>query len=117
EPDSEIRFNWTRDSKNKVINISELLGNKSKARYLLFEITNAVGNFVSGRQLLVYGANPSHVDETFLINYIGTEKDKDNDYEYVSIVDANQDGLIDVYDMYNVFNSKKMDSLMSSGMI
>ncbi|MGC3443869.1 hypothetical protein ACPTGX_14905, partial [Enterococcus faecalis] len=37
--------------------------------------------------------------------------------EYVSLVDANQDGLIDVYDMNNVFNSKKMDSLMSSGMI
>ena len=84
-----------------------------KARYIKFNVTEAVGNFGSGLEMYIFKVPGSEtylsgdmnkdkkVDEndlTSYLNYTGVRKG-DGDYDYISIGDINENGLIDAYDI------------------
>ncbi len=84
-----------------------------KARYIKINVTEAVGNFGSGLEMYIFKAPGSEtylsgdmnkdkkVDEndlTSYLNYTGVRKG-DGDYDYISIGDINENGLIDAYDI------------------
>lgn len=87
--------------------------NKPMARYLKLSVTKAVGNFGSGMEMYVFKVPGSEsiipgdinrdnkVDEndwTSYMNYTGLRKG-DGDFDYISIGDLNQNGLIDAFDI------------------
>ena len=85
----------------------------TKARYIKISVSEAAGNFGSGREMYIFKVAGSEtflsgdinkdkkVDEndlTSYLNYNGLRKG-DSDFEYVSIGDVNENNLIDAYDI------------------
>lgn len=104
-----VAFEWARTSDTKVFTFD---GNP-KARYIKINVTEAVGNFGSGREMYIFKVPGSEtylsgdinkdkkVDEndlTSYLNYTGLRK-SDSDFDYISIGDINENGLIDAYDI------------------
>ena len=104
-----VPFTWARTGEEKVIN----LGGDITARYIRLHLTNAIGNFASGQEMYVFKVPNSEstlqgdinrdkrIDEndlTSYMNYTGLRRG-DGDFDYVSIGDINQNGLIDAYDI------------------
>lgn len=100
---------WERNGDVKVL----IFENKPKARYIKINVTEAVGNFGSGREMYIFKVpgtetylsgdinKDKKVDEndlTSYLNYTGLRK-SDSDFEYISIGDINENGLIDAYDI------------------
>ena len=84
-----------------------------KARYIKINVTEAVGNFGSGLEMYIFKVpgtetylsgdinKDKKVDEndlTSYLNYTGLRK-SDSDFDYISIGDINENGLIDAYDI------------------
>lgn len=106
-------FTWKRDDKVKEFSFAE----KPVTRYLKIEVSEAVGNFGSGRELYVYRVSgtesqlPGDInhdglidqnDLTSYMNYTGLRQG-DADFEgYISKGDLNRNGVIDAYDISNV---------------
>ncbi len=118
------KFEWT-GSEVKVYEFKD----KPTARYIKLAVTKAVGNFGSGQELYVFKVPGSEslipgdinrdnkVDEndlTSYMNYTGLRKG-DSDFDYVSIGDLNQNGLIDAYDISSV--GTKLEDGVSRGKI
>jgi hypothetical protein len=104
-----VNVNWDLTPDVKVF---EFEGNP-KARYIKIEVTEAVGNFGSALEMYIFKVpgtdtylsgdinKDKKVDEndlTSYLNYNGLRK-SDSDFEYVSIGDINENGLIDAYDI------------------
>lgn len=106
-------FDWKRNSDVKVF---EFAG-KPTMRYIKLEVSQAVGNFGSGREMYIFKVpgtesyipgdinNDGKIDAndlTSYINYTGLRRG-DGDFEgYISNGDINRNGLIDAYDISNV---------------
>ena len=104
-----VDIKWERNGDVKVL----AFDNKPKARYIKINVTEAVGNFGSGREMYIFKVpgtetylsgdinKDKKVDEndlTSYLNYTGLRK-SDSDFEYISIGDINENGLIDAYDI------------------
>ena len=104
-----VAFEWARTPDVKVFTFD---GNP-KARYIKISVSEAVGNFGSGREMYIFKVpgtetyisgdinKDKKVDEndlTSYLNYTGLRK-SDSDFEYISIGDINENGLIDAYDI------------------
>lgn len=104
-----IAFEWKRDNSKKVINFA----GSPQARYVRLNITNALGNYCSGREIYVFRTPGTESwiqgdinkdgklddnDLTSYMNYTGLRRG-DGDFDYVSIGDVNNNGLIDAYDI------------------
>ena len=104
-----VAFEWARTPDTKVFTFD---GNP-KARYIKISVTEAVGNFGSGREMYIFKVPGSEtylsgdinkdkkVDEndlTSYLNYNGLRKG-DSDFDYVSIGDVNENGRIDAADI------------------
>lgn len=103
-------FDWKRDNEVKVFTFAQA----PTIRYIKISVTEAVGNYGSGRELYVFRVpgtesylpgdinNDKQVDEndlTSYINYTGL-RSGDADFEgYISNGDLNRNGLIDAYDI------------------
>lgn len=103
-------FDWKRDNEMKVFTFVQT----PTVRYIKMSITEAVGNYGSGREIYVFRVpgtesylpgdinNDKLVDEndlTSYINYTGLRRG-DADFEgYISNGDLNRNGLIDAYDI------------------
>ena len=103
-------FEWKRDNEVKVFSFE----GGPKARYIRLHVTEAVGNFGSGKELYVFKVpgtdsylpgdinNDRLIDEndlTSYTNYTGLRQG-DSDFEgYISNGDLNCNGLIDAYDI------------------
>ena len=105
-------FTWDRNGKLKTIAFKDV----PKARYVKIAITEAVGNFGSGLEMNVFKMpdtegvlqgdinRDKRIDEndlTSYMNYTGLRK-IDSDFDYVSIGDINNNGLLDAYDISTV---------------
>ncbi|WP_008584845.1 hypothetical protein [Niabella soli] len=106
-------FDWPKNGDTKVFNFT----NHPTARYLKLSVTEAAGDYGSGRELYVFKVpgfesvipgdiNNDHIidnnDLTSYRNYTGLRKG-DGDFEgYVSKGDINKNNLIDAYDISNV---------------
>ena len=106
-------FEWKRDNSVKTFTFSE----QPTARYVRLHVTEAVGNFGSGRELYIFKVPETEsylpgdinhdrlVDEndlTSYTNYTGLRQG-DADFEgYISNGDLNRNGLIDAYDISTV---------------
>ncbi|QTU82860.1 discoidin domain-containing protein [Carnobacteriaceae bacterium zg-C25] len=109
-------INWAANGTNKEFKFENV-----SARYLRFNISGAVGSFVSGNEMLVFKkedgkkrvvgdyTNDGNIDAndiTFLTNYAGLRRDIDNDFGgYVELADLNKNDVIDAYDTYYVTSS------------
>ena len=104
-----VEINWERNGEMKVFAFE----GTPKARYIKINVTEAAGNFGSGREMYIFKVPGSEtyllgdinkdgkVDEndlTSYLNYNGLRK-SDSDYGYVSIGDINENDLIDAYDI------------------
>lgn len=104
-----VAVSWERTPDTKVFTFD---GNP-KARFIKIHVSEAVGNFGSGREMYIFKVPGSDsflsgdinkdkkIDEndlTSYLNYTGLRK-SDSDFEYVSIGDVNENGLIDAYDI------------------
>lgn len=104
-----VAVNWERTPDTKVFTFD---GNP-KARFVKIHVSEAVGNFGSGREMYIFKVPGSDsflsgdinkdkkIDEndlTSYLNYTGL-RTSDSDFEYVSIGDVNENGLIDAYDI------------------
>ena len=104
-----VDVEWTRNGEMKTF----VFAGNPKARYIKMSVTEGVGNFGSGREMYIFKVPGSEtylsgdinkdkkVDEndlTSYLNYTGLRK-SDSDFEYVSIGDINENGLIDAYDI------------------
>lgn len=103
-------FDWKRDGETKEFRFS----GAPEARYVRLSVTEAVGNYGSGREIYVFrkpgtegylqgdinaDGKIDHNDLTSYMNYTGLRKG-DSDYEgYISNGDINRNGLIDAYDI------------------
>jgi len=103
-------FLWARNTDTKRFTF----GKQPTARYLKMSVTQAVGNFGSGREIYVFKVpgtesylpgdinNDKRIDRndlTSYMNYTGLRAG-DSDYEgYISNGDLNRNGLIDAYDI------------------
>ncbi|MEL5895677.1 TIM-barrel domain-containing protein [Bacteroides sp. GD17] len=103
-------FEWKRDNEVKVFSF----GQKPTARYIKISVSEAVGNYGSGREIYVFKVPETEsylpgdinhdrlIDEndlTSYINYTGLRQG-DADFEgYISRGDLNANGLIDAYDI------------------
>lgn len=103
-------FDWKRDDEVKVFNFA----NRPTARYIRLSVTEAVGNYGSGKEIYVFKVpgTESYLqgdinldgkidanDLTSYTNYTGLRKG-DSDFEgYISNGDINKNGLIDAYDI------------------
>lgn len=106
-------FEWAKNGDTKVFPFN----NHPTARYIKLSITEAAGDYGSGRELYVFKVpgsesyipgdiNNDHLidnnDLTSYMNYTGLRKG-DGDFEgYVSNGDVNKNDLIDAYDISNV---------------
>ncbi|HRB27846.1 MAG TPA: glycoside hydrolase family 31 protein [Niabella sp.] len=104
---------WARNNEVKEFQFA----NHPTARYLKFEVREALGNYGSGREIFVFKVpgtsgfipgdinNDGKVDEndfTSYTNYTGLRKG-DGDFEgYISNGDINKNDLIDAFDISNV---------------
>ena len=104
-----VAVEWARTPDTKEFTFN---GNP-KARYIKISVSEAAGNFGSGREMYIFKVAGSEtflsgdinkdkkVDEndlTSYLNYNGLRKG-DSDFEYVSIGDVNENNLIDAYDI------------------
>ena len=104
-----VTIKWDRTPDTKVFTFD---GNP-KARFVKIHVSKAVGNFGSGREMYIFKVpgtetylpgdinKDKKVDEndlTSYMNYTGL-RNSDNDFEYISIGDMNENGLIDAYDI------------------
>ena len=104
-----VAFAWERSGKEKVINLPE----KTTARYIRLHLTEGVGKYASGREFYAFKVPGSEsilqgdinrdkrIDEndlTSYMNYTGLRRG-DGDFDYVSIGDINNNGLIDGFDI------------------
>ncbi|MBO5865089.1 MAG: DUF5110 domain-containing protein [Bacteroidaceae bacterium] len=104
-----VKVNWKLSPDVKVFKFEDA----PKARYIKIEVTEAVGNFGSGLEMYIFKVPGSDtylsgdinkdnkVDEndlTSYLNYNGLRR-SDSDFDYVSIGDVNENGLIDAYDI------------------
>ena len=103
-------FAWQRDDEVKVFNFTQ----HPTARYIKLSVTEAVGNYGSGKEIYVFKVpgTESYLqgdinvdgkidgnDLTSYTNYTGLRKG-DSDFEgYISNGDINKNGLIDAYDI------------------
>lgn len=103
-------FEWQRNDDVKIFNFT----NHPTARYIKFSVTEAVGNYGSGKEIYVFKVpgTESYLqgdinadgkidgnDLTSYTNYTGLRKG-DSDFEgYISNGDINKNGLIDAYDI------------------
>lgn len=103
-------FDWKRDNETKIFNF----GQKPTVRYIKMSVTEAVGDYGSGREIYVFKVpgtesylpgdinNDKKIDEndlTSYTNYTGLRRG-DSDFEgYISRGDLNVNGLIDAYDI------------------
>lgn len=103
-------FEWQRNDDVKIFNFT----NHPTARYIKISVTEAVGNYGSGKEIYVFKApgTESYLqgdinadgkidgnDLTSYTNYTGLRKG-DSDFEgYISNGDINKNGLIDAYDI------------------
>lgn len=103
-------FDWKRDNEVKIFTFAQA----PTARYIKMSVTEAVGNYGSGREIYVFKVpgtesylpgdinNDKLVDEndlTSYTNYTGLRRG-DADFEgYISNGDLNRNGLIDAYDI------------------
>lgn len=103
-------FEWKRDNETKVFTFGE----KPTVRYIKMNVTEAVGDYGSGREIYVFKVpgtesylpgdinNDKKIDEndlTSYTNYTGLRRG-DSDFEgYISRGDLNGNGLIDAYDI------------------
>lgn len=107
-----VAFVWQRTADAKCIALPKAV----KARYVRFHITEAVGNFGSGRELYVFKTPRTEYllqgdinkdkridsnDLTSYMNYTGLRRG-DADFDYVSAGDVNGNGLIDAFDIAQV---------------
>lgn len=106
---SPTPFVWQRNGEVKTIGFDA----STTARYIRFDISEAVGNYGSGQEMYVFRQagtegfvqgdinRDKRVDDndlTSYMNYTGLRKG-DGDYDYVSVGDINRNGLIDAYDI------------------
>lgn len=105
---------WARNSDRKAFEFPEA----TKARYLILQVDEAVGNFVSGQELLVFKkegtagrmvgdvTGDGEIDQNDVVsltNYAGLRRNIDSDFKgYVEVADLNENGVIDAYDTYYV---------------
>lgn len=104
-----VAFTWERSGKEKVINLPE----NPTARYIRLHLTGGMGNYASGREFYAFKVPGSEsilqgdinrdkrIDEndlTSYMNYTGLRRG-DGDFDYVSIGDINNNGLIDGFDI------------------
>ncbi|MGM9759260.1 MAG: TIM-barrel domain-containing protein, partial [Parabacteroides sp.] len=103
-------FEWQRNGDVNVFTFAD----QPTARYIKLSVTEAVGNYGSGRELYVFkvpgtesylpgdinaDGKIDHNDLTSYINYTGLRRG-DSDFEgYISIGDINHNDLIDAYDI------------------
>lgn len=103
-------FEWKRNGDTKEF----VFAARPSARYIRLSVTEAVGNYGSGRELYVFKVpgtesylpgdinNDGKIDEndlTSYMNYTGLRRG-DSDFEgYISNGDINKNGLIDAYDI------------------
>lgn len=103
-------FEWKRDAEVKEFVFAE----HPQARYIRISVTEAVGNYGSGREIYVFrvpgtesyiqgdvnaDGKIDHNDLTSYMNYTGLRRG-DADFEgYISNGDINRNGLIDAYDI------------------
>lgn len=103
-------FEWKRNSDVKVFDFA----NRPTARYIKLSVTEAVGNYGSGREIYVFkvpgtegylqgdinvDGKIDNNDLTSYTNYTGLRKG-DSDFEgYISNGDINKNDLIDAYDI------------------
>lgn len=106
-------FDWKRNNDTKEF----VFATKPTARYIKMDVSEAVGNFGSGREIYVFKVpgsesyipgdinNDKMIDRndlTSYMNYTGLRKG-DGDFEgYISKGDLNGNNLIDAYDISNV---------------
>lgn len=106
---SATDFAWDRNGEEKTLSFT----GAPKARYLKLNVTEAVGNFGSGREMYIFRVadtepviqgdinHDKRIDEndlTSYMNYTGLRRG-DGDFDYVSSGDINGNGLIDAYDI------------------
>ncbi|MDO4929554.1 MAG: glycoside hydrolase family 31 protein [Bacteroidales bacterium] len=104
-----VDFTWAKDGNVKTFAFD---GNP-QARYVKIAVSAAVGNFASGTEMYVFKVadtesviqgdinRDKRIDEndlTSYMNYTGLRRG-DSDFDYVSLGDINQNGLIDAYDI------------------
>ena len=103
-------FEWAKDGEIKIFTFEK----RPTARYVKIAVTEAVGNYGSGRELYIFKVpgtesylpgdinNDGKIDNndlTSYMNYTGLRQG-DSDFEgYVSNGDINRNGLIDAYDI------------------
>ncbi|MEO6069878.1 MAG: TIM-barrel domain-containing protein [Chitinophagaceae bacterium] len=117
-------FNWARTGDTKEFSFP----NHPTVRYIKIKVTEAVGEYGSGRELYVFKVpgsesfvpgdinNDHRIDNndfTSYANYTGLRKG-DSDFEgYVSKGDVNKNGLIDAFDISNA--STQLDGGVEAG--
>ncbi|MGT2826632.1 sialidase domain-containing protein, partial [Streptococcus himalayensis] len=105
-------LHWTADKERKTLEMPE----DADARFVRFNVTAGVGNFVSGSEVLFFQkegtqkrtvgdvTGDGEIDEndvTSLNNYAGLRRGIDSDFEgYVEVADLNGNDVIDAYDIY-----------------
>lgn len=104
-----VAISWKNSPETKEFTFEE----KPVARYIKISVSKAVGNFGSGREMYIFKVpgtetfipgdinKDKKVDEndlTSYLNYTGLRK-SDSDFDYISIGDINENGLIDAYDI------------------
>ena len=119
-----VAISWDRTPDTKVFTFE---GNPV-ARYIKISVSKAVGNFGSGREMYIFRVPGSEVylpgdinkdkkvdenDLTSYLNYTGLRK-SDSDFDYISIGDINENGLIDAYDI-SVVATKLEDGVNARG--
>ena len=104
-----VKVNWKLTPDVKEFEFEE----KPKARYIKFNVTEGVGNFGSGLEMYIFKVPGSEtylsgdinkdkkVDENDLTSYLNYNglRTGDSDFDYVSIGDVNENGLIDAHDI------------------
>lgn len=105
----EVPFEWRGDATSKTLTFSP----DTKARWIRLSVTNAIGDFGSGSEVIVYRKEGTKAvllgdinrderldenDLTSYLNYTGLRK-KDADFDYIKEGDINNNGLIDAYDI------------------
>ena len=114
-------FQWSADNEMKTIDLSTL-----EARYVRVNVNQAVGDFVSGNEMLFYHqdgdegyvvgdiTNDGLINENDLTsfrNYAGLKRG-DSDFEgYVERADSNKNDAIDAYDIYLVTHQMNQSKL------
>lgn len=104
-----VAVEWALNADTKVFTFE----GSPKARYIRIHVSEAVGNFGSGREMYIFKVpgtetylpgdinKDKKVDEndlTSYLNYTGL-RSSDSDFDYISIGDINENGLIDAFDI------------------